>query len=72
EYRTPFDGQGAYFHLNMNNYNDVPPGVNGTVTKPLQLIRNVKVTYGGQPGDYSSSAPPIITATLPRGPEAII
>ena len=72
EYRTPFDGQGAYFHLNMNNYNDVAPGVNGIVTEPLQLIRNVKVTYGGQPGDYSASAPPIVTATLPKGPESIL
>ena len=32
--RTPFDGQGAYFHLNMSNYPDSPSSV--TVTKPLE------------------------------------
>jgi len=70
-FRTPFDGQGAYFHLDLTSYQDVLPSYNGTITKPLELIRSVKVTNSGNAGEYSSSAPPIITATLPRGPEAI-
>ncbi len=70
--RTPFDGQAAYFHLDMSQYNDVLPSINGTVTKPLQFIRNVRVTNGGNPGDYTASSPPLVTATLPRGPESII
>jgi len=70
-YRTPFDGQGAYFHLDLSQFQDVLPSFNGTVTEPLQFIRNIRVTNGGNPGDYAASAPPIITATLPQGPEAI-
>jgi len=70
-YRTPFDGQGAYFHLDLSQFQDVLPSFNGTVTEPLQFIRNIRVTNGGNPGDYAASAPPIITATLPQGPESI-
>jgi len=70
-YRTPFDGQGAYFHLDLTTFQDVLPSFTGTVTKPLEFIRNIRITNGGVPGDYASSAPPIITATLPQGPEAI-
>ena len=68
-YRTPFDGQAAYFHLDMNDYPDTIS--TDTITEPMQLIRGVTVVNGGNAGDYSSSAPPIITATLPLGPEAI-
>ena len=70
-FRTPFDGQGAYFHLNMSNYPDTPSTV--SVTKPLELVRGIRVIDGGSPGQYSAAAPPIITLNqLPRGPEAII
>jgi len=70
-YRTPFDGQGAYFHLNMSDYPDTPSTV--SVTKPLELVRGIRVIDGGSPGQYSAAAPPIITLNqLPRGPEAII
>tara|TARA_Y100000310_G_scaffold762_1_gene1081 strand:- start:13255 stop:16662 length:3408 start_codon:yes stop_codon:yes gene_type:complete len=68
--RTPFDGQGAYFHLDMSNYPDVIS--NASITAPMQLIRGVTITNGGNPGEYSASAPPIVTATLPEGPESII
>ena len=68
-YRTPFDGQAAYFHLDMNDYPDTIS--TDTITEPMQLIRGVTVVNGGNAGDYSSSAPPIITATLPLGPESI-
>ncbi len=68
-YRTPFDGQGAYFHLDMSDYSDTASTVQ--ITKPMELIRSVKVTNAGSPGDYSPSSPPIVTASLPEGPEAI-
>ena len=68
--RTPFDGQGAYFHLDMSDYPDTIS--TASVTAPLQTIRSIVVTNGGNPGDYSASAPPLVTATLPLGPESII
>ena len=67
--RTPFDGQAAYFHLDMNDYPDTIS--TDTITEPMQLIRGVTVVNGGNAGDYSASAPPLVTATLPLGPEAI-
>ena len=68
--RTPFDGQGAYFHLDMNDYPDTIS--TASITEPMQTIRSIIVTNGGNPGDYAASAPPLITATLPEGPESII
>ena len=68
--RTPFDGQGAYFHLDMNDYADTIS--TDVITEPMQVIRGITVVNGGNPGDYAASAPPLITATLPLGPEAII
>ena len=68
--RTPFDGQGAYFHLDMNDYPDTIS--TASITAPLQTIRSIVVVNGGNPGDYSASAPPLVTATLPQGPESII
>ena len=69
-YRTPFDGQAAYFHLDMNDYADTPSTVQ--ISEPMQFIRSVTVNNGGNPGDYSPGAPPIITAVLPEGPESIL
>ena len=68
--RTPFDGQGAYFHLDMSDYADTIS--TDIITAPMQVIRGITVVNGGNPGDYAASAPPLITATLPLGPEAII
>ena len=68
-YRTPFDGQGAYFHLDMSDYSDTAS--TAQITKPMELIRSIKITNAGSPGDYSPSSPPIVTASLPEGPEAI-
>jgi len=69
--RTPFDGQGVYFHLNMSNYPDSPSSA--TITKPLELVRGIRVITGGSLGQYSAAAPPIITLSdLPQGPESII
>jgi len=70
-FRTPFDGQGAYFHLNMANYPDSPSNI--SIDKPLELVRGIRVLTGGSLGQYSPAAPPIITLSeLPQGPEAII
>ena len=68
--RTPFDGQGAYFHLDMNDYPDTIS--TASITEPMQTIRSIVVVNGGNAGDYSASAPPLVTATLPQGPESII
>ena len=68
-YRTPFDGQAGYFHLDMNDYNDTTSTVQ--ITEPMQLVRSITVVNGGNVGDYNAGAPPLITATLPEGPEAI-
>ena len=60
-FRIPFDGQGAYFHLDMDDYND-STAPNGTiVTDPLQLVRGIRVVNGGNPGEYFASSPPILS-----------
>ena len=76
-FRTPFDGQGAYFHLDMNDYADSPS--TDTVTKPLELVRGLRVINGGADGDYNAAAPPIVTLVdsngipaTPLGPESIL
>jgi len=69
--RIPFDGQGVYFVLNMNNYDDSTS--TDTVDAPLQVIRSIEVVNGGNDGDYSVGAPPIITLNEdPLGPESIL
>ena len=69
-FRTPFDGQAAYFHLDMSDYADTAS--TAQITEPLQFIRSVTVTNGGNPGDYNAGSPPVVTASLPEGPESII
>ena len=69
--RIPFDGQGVYFVLNMNDYDDSPS--TDTVSAPLQIIRSIEVINGGNDGDYSAGAPPVITLNqTPLGPESIL
>jgi hypothetical protein len=75
--RTPFDGQGAYFHLNMNDYADSPS--TSSITKPLELVRGIRVVNGGNDGDYTAAAPPIVSLVdssgipaTPQGPESIL
>ena len=69
--RIPFDGQGVYFVLDMNDYEDTTS--TATVSAPLQIIRGLKVLNGGNDGDYSAGAPPIITLNeTPQGPESIL
>ena len=69
--RIPFDGQGVYFVLDMNDYDDSIS--TDTITAPLQVIRSIEVINGGNDGDYSVGAPPIITLNEdPLGPESIL
>jgi hypothetical protein len=67
--RKPFDGQGAFFKINLDEYPDT--GVkSGIVTEPLRTIRTIKITNGGS--GYSAAAPPNITVSTPLGPEGIL
>ena len=75
--RTPFDGQGAYFHLDMSLYADSPS--TATITQPMELVRGLRVINGGADGDYTAAAPPIISLVdssgipaTPQGPESIL
>ena len=67
-YRKPFDGQGAYFHLNLDDYGDSP--ATGIITEPLQVIRSIDIIDGGS--GYNQGAPPVITVDDPLGPESIL
>ena len=74
--RVPFDGQGVYFHLDMNDYDDTIS--TATVTQPLEVIRAIRVIDGGS--GYLPTSPPVITVVdannnddpTPLGPEAIL
>jgi len=67
--RKPFDGQGVFFKINLDDYPDT--GVKaGIVTEPLRVIRSIRVTDGGS--GYSAAAPPNITISEPLGPEGIL
>jgi hypothetical protein len=67
--RKPFDGQGAFFKINLDDYSDT--GVkSGIVTEPLRVIRSIKVTDGGS--GYSAGAPPAVSVSAPLGPEGVL
>ena len=67
--RKPFDGQGAFFKINLDDYTDTGTKT-GIVTEPLREIRSIKITNGGS--GYSQSAPPSVTVSQPFGPEGIL
>ena len=67
--RKPFDGQGAFFKINLDDYTDTGTKT-GIVTEPLRVIRSIKITNGGS--GYSQSAPPAVTVSEPFGPEGIL
>ena len=67
--RKPFDGQGAFFKINLDDYTDTGTKT-GIVTEPLRVIRNIKITNGGS--GYSETAPPAVTVSEPFGPEGIL
>jgi hypothetical protein len=66
--RKPFDGQGAFFRLNLDSYPDTGTKT-GIVTEPLRTIRSITVTNPGS--GYTSTNPPIVTIDSPLGPESI-
>lgn len=67
--RKPFDGQGAFFKINLDDYSDTG-AKSGIVTEPLRVIRSIKITNGGS--GYSQTAPPAVTVSEPFGPEGIL
>jgi len=67
--RKPFDGQGAFFKINLDDYTDTGTKT-GIITEPLRTIRSIKITNGGS--GYTASAPPNITVSTPFGPEGIL
>ena len=68
-FRKPFDGQGLYFKINLEDYTDITG--TGIINEPMKLYRGITVVNGGNPGDYTASAPPVITVPAPLGPEGI-
>ena len=69
--RKPFDGQSLFFKINLSDYPEVA-GYSGILTQPMRTIRSVKITNGGNPGEYSAAAPPNVLVTAPAGPEGIL
>ena len=69
--RKPFDGQSLFFKINLSDYPEVA-GYSGILTQPMRTIRSVKITNGGNPGEYSTAAPPNVLVTAPAGPEGIL
>ena len=69
--RKPFDGQSLFFKVNLSDYPEVS-GYSGILTQPMRTIRSIKITNGGNPGEYSASSPPNVLATAPAGPEGIL
>jgi len=68
-FRKPFDGQGLFFKINLNDYPDTG-SKSGIVTEPLRTIRSINITNGGS--GYSAGAPPLVTVSQPFGPEGIL
>ena len=76
DFRRPFDGQAAYFKINLDNYPDTIG--TGRITAPLQELASIKILNGGTPGQFSISDPPDILirdndgTVVPKGPQGII
>ena len=76
DFRRPFDGQAAYFKINLDNYPDTIG--TGRITAPLQELSSIKILNGGTPGQFSISDPPDILirdndgTLVPKGPQGII
>ena len=66
-FRKPFDGQAAFFKVDLDDFADSP--ATGTMTQPFELVRSIKVLDGGS--GYIQSAPPNIIVDIPQGPEGI-
>ena len=74
--RRPFDGQAAYFKIDLDNYPDTVG--TGRITAPLQELASIKILNGGTPGQFTQSNPPDViirdadTTVVPKGPQGII
>ena len=66
--RKPFDGQGAYFQIDLDNYPDT--NATGILTAPLQFVRSIDIIDGGT--GYAPGSPPNVTIPNPLGPESIL
>tara|TARA_R100001443_G_scaffold6349_2_gene15185 strand:+ start:311 stop:3643 length:3333 start_codon:yes stop_codon:yes gene_type:complete len=66
--RKPFDGQGAYFQIDLDNYPDT--NATGILTAPLQFVRSIDIIDGGT--GYTPGSAPNVTIPNPLGPESIL
>ena len=72
--RRPFDGQAAYFKIDLDNYPDAVG--TGRITAPLQELASIKILNGGS--GFSQANPPDILirdndgTVAPKGPQGII
>ena len=72
--RRPFDGQAAYFKIDLDNYPDAVG--TGRITAPLQELASIKILNGGS--GFSQTNPPDILirdndgTVPPKGPQGII
>ena len=72
--RRPFDGQAAYFKIDLDNYPDAVG--TGRITAPLQELASIKILNGGS--GFSQENPPDILirdndgTVVPKGPQGII
>ena len=76
DFRRPFDGQAAYFKINLDNYPDADGS--GRITAPLQELASIKILNGGTPGQFTPTNPPDILirdndgTLIPKGPQGIV
>ena len=74
QYRRPFDGQAAYFKIDLGNYADAD-GL-GRINAPLRRVARINVTNGGS--GYTAATPPTVTISdadstvVPKGPQGIV
>ena len=72
--RRPFDGQAAYFKIDLDNYPDAVG--TGRITAPLQELASIKILNGGS--GFSQANPPDVLirdndgTVAPKGPQGII
>ena len=76
DFRRPFDGQAAYFKINLDNYPDADGS--GRITAPLQELSSIKILNGGTSGQFTADNPPDILirdndgTLVPKGPQGIV
>jgi hypothetical protein len=73
--RRPFDGQAAYFKIDLGNYAGDAVG-SGRINAPLRRVARINVTNGGS--GYTAATPPTVTISdvdstvVPKGPQGIV